>query len=273
MLPYPRSPASGACETTPEVQPSALVCCNSSATILIATINQSCEATYFQNNLWITLMTSSFFTGTSNCCFQMQCCQWGQRCGLLLLSLQSNHYDRLHPRRPQTLGDRHEPPACREVRPRSGSHLLHLCTSFYCWLVFDTQRVGSVKSQTPGRCCLESVTWNNCWNDRCKRCVDSWLIYSNYILTAWLSYPHTVCLMVSLQSVCVCLGSADSCCVEFRLASCGQDSLLKIWTLTQREGAGRPSPMQESEADTSEMPPTVLTLESLHGIEFYYCQK
>ncbi|TMS06716.1 WD repeat, SAM and U-box domain-containing protein 1 [Larimichthys crocea] len=31
----------------------------------------------------------------------------------------------------------------------------------------------------------------------------------------------------------------DGCCVEFRLASCGQDSQLKIWIVSQREGAGR----------------------------------
>ncbi|XP_044221790.1 WD repeat, SAM and U-box domain-containing protein 1-like isoform X1 [Thunnus albacares] len=29
----------------------------------------------------------------------------------------------------------------------------------------------------------------------------------------------------------------DGCCVEFRLASCGQDSRLKIWIVSQREGA------------------------------------
>ncbi|XP_022596136.1 WD repeat, SAM and U-box domain-containing protein 1-like [Seriola dumerili] len=29
----------------------------------------------------------------------------------------------------------------------------------------------------------------------------------------------------------------DGCCVEFRLASCGQDSQLKIWIVSQREGA------------------------------------
>ncbi|KAM7407527.1 hypothetical protein PAMA_003310 [Pampus argenteus] len=29
----------------------------------------------------------------------------------------------------------------------------------------------------------------------------------------------------------------DDCCVEFRLASCGQDSQLKIWIISQREGA------------------------------------
>ncbi|XP_070771259.1 WD repeat, SAM and U-box domain-containing protein 1-like isoform X2 [Enoplosus armatus] len=29
----------------------------------------------------------------------------------------------------------------------------------------------------------------------------------------------------------------DGCCVELRLASCGQDSLLKIWIVSQREGA------------------------------------
>ncbi|XP_028249540.1 WD repeat, SAM and U-box domain-containing protein 1-like isoform X1 [Parambassis ranga] len=29
----------------------------------------------------------------------------------------------------------------------------------------------------------------------------------------------------------------DGCCVEFRLASCGQDSLLKIWIVSQHEGA------------------------------------
>ncbi|KAM6978510.1 WD repeat, SAM and U-box domain-containing protein 1-like [Tautogolabrus adspersus] len=29
----------------------------------------------------------------------------------------------------------------------------------------------------------------------------------------------------------------DGCCVEFRLASCGQDSLLKIWIVSQSEGA------------------------------------
>ncbi|CAN9497805.1 unnamed protein product [Ophioblennius macclurei] len=29
----------------------------------------------------------------------------------------------------------------------------------------------------------------------------------------------------------------DDCCVEFRLASCGQDSQLKIWIVSQREGA------------------------------------
>lgn len=32
---------------------------------------------------------------------------------------------------------------------------------------------------------------------------------------------------------------ADDGCAEFRLASCGQDSLLKIWMVSQREGAGR----------------------------------
>ncbi|KAG7227522.1 hypothetical protein INR49_005337, partial [Caranx melampygus] len=32
----------------------------------------------------------------------------------------------------------------------------------------------------------------------------------------------------------------DGCCVEFRLASCGQDSQLKIWIVSQREGAGMP---------------------------------
>lgn len=31
--------------------------------------------------------------------------------------------------------------------------------------------------------------------------------------------------------------SVDGCCVEFRLASCGQDSLLKIWIVSQHEGA------------------------------------
>lgn len=36
--------------------------------------------------------------------------------------------------------------------------------------------------------------------------------------------------------------SADGCCVEFRLASCGQDSQLKIRIVSQREGAGRPTP-------------------------------
>lgn len=36
-----------------------------------------------------------------------------------------------------------------------------------------------------------------------------------------------------------CLCSADGCCVEFRMASCGQDSQLKIWIVSQREGAGR----------------------------------
>ncbi|XP_039674924.1 WD repeat, SAM and U-box domain-containing protein 1-like isoform X1 [Perca fluviatilis] len=30
----------------------------------------------------------------------------------------------------------------------------------------------------------------------------------------------------------------EGCCVEFRLASCGQDSQLKIWIVSQREGAG-----------------------------------
>ncbi|KAM7380596.1 hypothetical protein PAMP_003879 [Pampus punctatissimus] len=30
----------------------------------------------------------------------------------------------------------------------------------------------------------------------------------------------------------------NDCCVEFRLASCGQDSQLKIWIISQREGAG-----------------------------------
>ncbi|XP_041806153.1 WD repeat, SAM and U-box domain-containing protein 1-like [Chelmon rostratus] len=30
----------------------------------------------------------------------------------------------------------------------------------------------------------------------------------------------------------------DGCCVELRLASCGQDSQLKIWIVSQREGAG-----------------------------------
>ncbi|KAF0026481.1 hypothetical protein F2P81_021218 [Scophthalmus maximus] len=34
----------------------------------------------------------------------------------------------------------------------------------------------------------------------------------------------------------------DGCCVEFRLASCGQDSQLKIWIVSQREGAGRKLP-------------------------------
>ncbi|XP_029980330.1 WD repeat, SAM and U-box domain-containing protein 1 isoform X1 [Sphaeramia orbicularis] len=32
--------------------------------------------------------------------------------------------------------------------------------------------------------------------------------------------------------------NVDGCCVEFRLASCGQDSQLKIWIVSQREGAG-----------------------------------
>uniref|UniRef100_A0A3Q4HD25 WD repeat, SAM and U-box domain-containing protein 1 n=1 Tax=Neolamprologus brichardi TaxID=32507 RepID=A0A3Q4HD25_NEOBR len=36
---------------------------------------------------------------------------------------------------------------------------------------------------------------------------------------------------------CGFFGSADGCCVEFRLASCGQDSQLKIWIVSQREGA------------------------------------
>ncbi|XP_026231804.1 WD repeat, SAM and U-box domain-containing protein 1-like [Anabas testudineus] len=31
--------------------------------------------------------------------------------------------------------------------------------------------------------------------------------------------------------------TVDGCCVEFRLASCGQDSQLKIWIVSQREGA------------------------------------
>ncbi|XP_035531878.1 WD repeat, SAM and U-box domain-containing protein 1-like [Morone saxatilis] len=31
--------------------------------------------------------------------------------------------------------------------------------------------------------------------------------------------------------------NVDGCCVEFRLASCGQDSQLKIWIVSQREGA------------------------------------
>lgn len=35
---------------------------------------------------------------------------------------------------------------------------------------------------------------------------------------------------------------ADDGCAEFRLASCGQDSLLKIWMVSQREGAGGCSP-------------------------------
>lgn len=40
--------------------------------------------------------------------------------------------------------------------------------------------------------------------------------------------------------------SADGCCVEFRLASCGQDSQLKIWIVSQREGAGRLTPLPAS---------------------------
>lgn len=37
----------------------------------------------------------------------------------------------------------------------------------------------------------------------------------------------------------------NGCCVEFRLASCGQDSQLKIWIVSQREGAGRPTPLPQ----------------------------
>lgn len=44
---------------------------------------------------------------------------------------------------------------------------------------------------------------------------------------------------------CGFFGSADGCCVEFRLASCGQDSQLKIWIVSQREGAGRPTPLPQ----------------------------
>lgn len=32
---------------------------------------------------------------------------------------------------------------------------------------------------------------------------------------------------------------ADGCCVEFRLASCGQDSRVKVWSLPQQDGSGR----------------------------------
>uniref|UniRef100_A0A672I7W9 WD repeat, SAM and U-box domain-containing protein 1 n=1 Tax=Salarias fasciatus TaxID=181472 RepID=A0A672I7W9_SALFA len=35
----------------------------------------------------------------------------------------------------------------------------------------------------------------------------------------------------------------DDCCVEFRLASCGQDSQLKIWIVSQQDGAGRSTPL------------------------------
>ncbi|CAL9690333.1 unnamed protein product [Knipowitschia caucasica] len=42
-----------------------------------------------------------------------------------------------------------------------------------------------------------------------------------------------------LGVTCCCFApqfNIDGCCVEFRLASCGQDSQLKIWIVSQREG-------------------------------------
>lgn len=39
----------------------------------------------------------------------------------------------------------------------------------------------------------------------------------------------------------MCFFLAEGCSMEFRLASCGQDSQLKIWIVSQREGAGRPT--------------------------------
>ncbi|XP_047456012.1 WD repeat, SAM and U-box domain-containing protein 1-like [Mugil cephalus] len=43
-----------------------------------------------------------------------------------------------------------------------------------------------------------------------------------------------------LGVTCCCFApqfKVDGCCAEFRLASCGQDSQLKIWIVSQREGA------------------------------------
>lgn len=39
--------------------------------------------------------------------------------------------------------------------------------------------------------------------------------------------------------MCCVVPSADGCCVEFRLASSGQDSRVNVWILTQRDGSGR----------------------------------
>lgn len=51
-----------------------------------------------------------------------------------------------------------------------------------------------------------------------------------------------------LGVTCCCFAPqfiVNGCCVEFRLASCGQDSQLKIWIVSQREGAGRPTPLPQ----------------------------
>ncbi|XP_028291948.1 WD repeat, SAM and U-box domain-containing protein 1-like [Gouania willdenowi] len=47
-----------------------------------------------------------------------------------------------------------------------------------------------------------------------------------------------------LGVACCCFCSqfkVDDCCVEFRLASCGQDNQMKVWIVSQREGGGRPA--------------------------------
>lgn len=85
----------------------------------------------------------------------------------------------------------------------------------------------------------------------------------------------------SEESECVCVCPADGCCVELRLASCGQDSQLKIWIVSQREGAGRPTSLpaalhwklSHSIAPEKERggggPLTALTLKSLCRIEHF----
>uniref|UniRef100_A0A3B4F1W1 WD repeat, SAM and U-box domain-containing protein 1 n=1 Tax=Pundamilia nyererei TaxID=303518 RepID=A0A3B4F1W1_9CICH len=75
---------------------------------------------------------------------------------------------------------------------------------------------------------------------------------------------------------CGFFGSADGCCVEFRLASCGQDSQLKIWIVSQREGAA--CTMKLLQTLTSQTAPvlscTLITLSvtNIHTHENHFLQ-
>lgn len=46
----------------------------------------------------------------------------------------------------------------------------------------------------------------------------------------------SLCSRVASEVLCC---SAEECALEFRLASCGQDSRLKIWIVAQDERDGR----------------------------------
>lgn len=98
------------------------------------------------------------------------------------------------------------------------------------------------------------------------------IVFIHVLLLNSVKHEHS-------ERECGCFCSADGCCVEFRLASCGQDSQLKIWIVSQREVAGRPTPLPASSTENSLTPLprregerllTALTLKSLCRIEKFY---